>query len=201
LIQKIENSDGVVFATPNYALQVTAIMKNFFDRLAFVFHRPRFFHKTLMGIVTQGAYGGRNIVKYLESIGEWWGFSIAKGFYVTTISPRTTAEQAEITKQAVKAARRFYKSLTCKRSYSPSLFRFMIFRMVRSMYKAVPNEELKDYCYFRDKGWLESSFYYPASVGIIKKIFGRLIESMGRSLAIKRNNELYKAVQNSNQSD
>jgi multimeric flavodoxin WrbA len=190
LLQKIENSDGIIFATPNYALQVTAIMKNFVDRLAFVFHRPRYFHKTFMGIVTQGAYGGNEIVAYLENLAKFWGFNIAKGFHVTTVTPRTTTEQKVITKKTVEAARRFYKALMDKKSYSPSLFQFAIFRMIRSMYQAVPDEESKDYCYFRDQGWFTSDYYYPVSIGVIKKLLGKLIDGMGRKMAIRRNKEL-----------
>jgi multimeric flavodoxin WrbA len=43
MIEKMTASDGVVFATPNYSFQVSALMKIFLDRLGFVFHRPRFF--------------------------------------------------------------------------------------------------------------------------------------------------------------
>src|SRR5271157_3935589 len=39
LIEKMMSSDGVVFATPNYSFQVSALMKMFLDRLGFVFHR------------------------------------------------------------------------------------------------------------------------------------------------------------------
>ena len=52
-------SDAVVFASPNYSFQVSAIMKLFLDRLGFVFHRPRFHGKTSTSIVVQGIFGGR----------------------------------------------------------------------------------------------------------------------------------------------
>ncbi len=45
LLEKLEGSDGVIFATPSYAFQVSARMKNLLDRTAFIFHRPRFFGK------------------------------------------------------------------------------------------------------------------------------------------------------------
>jgi len=64
LIEKLERSDGVVFATPNYAFHVPARMKNLFDRTAFIFHRPRFFGKVCAAVVTQGMFGGGTIVKY-----------------------------------------------------------------------------------------------------------------------------------------
>jgi multimeric flavodoxin WrbA len=47
LIGKMMASDGVVFASPNYSFQVSAIMKAFLDRLGFLLHRPRFHGKTL----------------------------------------------------------------------------------------------------------------------------------------------------------
>ena len=59
LIEKMMMSDGVVFATPNYSYQVSAIMKMFFDRLGFVFHRPRFFGKTFTSIVARVSTAGR----------------------------------------------------------------------------------------------------------------------------------------------
>src|ERR1035441_9968533 len=37
LIEKMMASDAVVFASPNYSFQVSAIMKTFLDRLGFVF--------------------------------------------------------------------------------------------------------------------------------------------------------------------
>ena len=67
LIEKIINSDGVIFASPTYVFQVSGLMKIFLDRLAFCFHRPRFFGKTFTSIVTQGISGGDDIVKYFRS--------------------------------------------------------------------------------------------------------------------------------------
>ena len=61
LIEKMMASDGVVFASPNYSFQVSAIMKIFLDRLGFLFHRPRFHGKTSTSIVVQGIYRGRKI--------------------------------------------------------------------------------------------------------------------------------------------
>jgi multimeric flavodoxin WrbA len=58
LFAKIDTSDGVIFATPNYSFHVSGLLKVFLDRFGFIFHRPRFFGKTFTSIVTQGIYGG-----------------------------------------------------------------------------------------------------------------------------------------------
>lgn len=89
LIEKMLNSDGVIFASPNYAFHVSAFMKIFLDRLAFALHRPRFFGKTFTSIVAQGIYGGKDIVKYFNFIGNGLGFNVVKGCCITTLEPMT----------------------------------------------------------------------------------------------------------------
>ena len=64
LIEKINESDGVVFASPNYSFNVSGLMKIFLDRLGFLFHRPDFFGRTFTSIVVQGVYGGKKINEY-----------------------------------------------------------------------------------------------------------------------------------------
>ncbi|MHC1756507.1 MAG: flavodoxin family protein [Methanosarcina sp.] len=43
--QKIHSADGVIFATPVYGMNVSALMKDFIDRFSYIFHRPSFFDK------------------------------------------------------------------------------------------------------------------------------------------------------------
>lgn len=43
--QKMHSADGVIFATPVYGMNVSALMKLFIDRFSYIFHRPRFFDK------------------------------------------------------------------------------------------------------------------------------------------------------------
>ena len=43
LLEKMNNSDGVIFATPNYAFQVTALMKNFSGPAELCFTQTAFF--------------------------------------------------------------------------------------------------------------------------------------------------------------
>ena len=93
LIEKMIQSDGIIFATPTYTFQVSALMKLFLDRLAFYGHRPRFFGKTFTSIVAQGFYGGKDIVKYLNFVGNSLGFNVVKGSVITTLEPMTEKGQ------------------------------------------------------------------------------------------------------------
>jgi multimeric flavodoxin WrbA len=183
ILEKMENSDGVVFASPNYSFHVSALMKQFLDRLGFLFHRPRYFGKAFTGIVAQGVYGGSKIVKYFNFIGRALGFSVVKGICVTNLEP--LSEKARIkNEQAIeKLSRRFYRQLMKKELSSPSLFDLFIFRMARTSMKLKQDDSFRDYNYYREKGWFQSDFYYPVSLSPVKKVMGNLFDRMAGKAA------------------
>lgn len=183
LIEKISQSDGVIFASPNYAFHVSAQMKNLFDRLAFLFHRPRFWGKACTEIVTQGIFGGNKIVKYLNSMGENLGFHTSCGCVLQTMVPTTEAMQIKNDRKIKKAAATFYKALMSG-APSPSFFRLMMFRMTRTMIGKMQSKGYRDYRYFKELGWLESDYYYPVSLGLFKKAIGCFFDFLGRRVII-----------------
>src|SRR5512136_998426 len=111
LLEKLMASDGVVFASPNYSFQVSAIMKIFLDRLGYLFHRPRFFGKTFTSIVAQGIYGGNKIVSYLDFVGNALGFNTVKGSCLKAFQPMTVKEKQKIDTALAKQSKRFHDRL------------------------------------------------------------------------------------------
>ena len=185
LNEKMMVSDGVVFASPNYSFQVSAIMKMFLDRLGFVFHRPRFFGKAFTSIVVQGIYGGSKIVKYLDFVGNGLGFNVVRGSCVTALEPMTEKEQRKIDSILAAQSRRFHDRLSQPPYPIPSLFKLMLFRMSRTSIRLMLNETYRDYTYYRDKGWFESDYFYPARLNVFKKAAGSLFDYT-RSRSAKR---------------
>lgn len=183
LIEKIGRSDGVIFTSPNYAFHVSARMKNLFDRLAFIFHRPRFWGKACTAIVTQGIFGGAKTVKYLSSMGGNLGFQASHGCVLQTLEPSTEAMHRKNDRKIREAAAAFYKALM-RGTPSPSLFRLMMFRITRTMIRKMQSEEYRDYCHFKEIGWFESDYYYPTSLGFFQKTMGRLFDFIGRRMAL-----------------
>jgi multimeric flavodoxin WrbA len=176
LIEKMMTSDGVVFATPNYSFQVSAIMKKFLDRLGFVFHRPCFFGKVFTYIVVEGIYGGKKIVEYLDFIGNRLGFNVVKGSCLTSLEPITDEVQRKNDGILAAQSRRFYNRLLQQPYPVPSLFKLMIFRMSRTSISLMLDDTYRDYTYYRDKGWFESDYFYPVRFNVFKKIAGSLFD-------------------------
>lgn len=186
LIEKIIHSDGVIFASPNYSFQVSALMKLFLDRLGFLFHRPRFFGKAFTSIVAQGIYGGNAIVKYFNFIGGTLGFTVVKGCCINSLEPMTEKGRNKIDKIIDRQSKRFYSKLIKKEYPTPSFLKLMIFRMSRSSLKIMLNENYRDYTYYKGTGWFESDYYYPVKLGPLKKLTGKLFDLIGTKMA--RNN-------------
>jgi len=186
LIEKITTSDGVIFASPNYSFHVSAIMKIFLDRLGFIFHRPRYFGKVFTSIVAQGIYGGKNIVKYFNFIGDGLGFNVVKGSCITTLEPLTKKNQEKNEKLIDKHSKRFYSKLLKNKYPTPSLLKLVLFRFSRSRIKSMLDEEYKDYRYYKEKGWLESDYYYPVKLHLIKILIGRFFDWMGTKKSIDK---------------
>jgi len=156
LIKKISDSDGVVFASPNYSFQVSAIMKIFLDRLGFMFHRPRYFGKAFTGIVAQGIYGGGEIVKYLDFAGTGMGFNTVKGCCIVSREPVPEKTGMANDRKLDRLARKFHSRLVRNACPAPSLLWLMIFRMSRTSIGRLLAENWRDFSYFREKGWFES---------------------------------------------
>jgi multimeric flavodoxin WrbA len=186
LIEKMMASDGVVFASPNYSFQVSAIMKIFLDRLGFIFHRPRFFGKSFTSIVTQGIYRGDKIVSYLDFVGKGLGFNTVKGSCFTAFEPMTEKEQHKLDLTLARQSRRFYESLLKPAYPAPSLFMLMGFRMSRTSMRLELDERSYDYRYYKDKGWFESDYFYPVRLGPLKQAAGNLLDSIQTRRTKKR---------------
>ena len=176
LIEKIMNSDGVIFATPNYSFQVSAWMKIFLDRLGFIFHRPQFFGKTFTSLVNQGIYGGGRIVKYLNFIGSGLGFNVVKGCCILTIVPVTEKRRKINDKIIDKQSKIFYSRLIKGKFPTPSLIKLFLFRMAKASMNVMLDENNRDYVFYKKNGWFDSDYYYPVKIHPLKRLAAKLFE-------------------------
>jgi multimeric flavodoxin WrbA len=178
LVEKMKNSDGVIFASPNYSFQVSALMKIFLDRLAFNFHRPCFFGKTFTSVVVQGIGKGKAIVKYLDFVGKGLGFNVVKGCCIKTLEPMTEKAQKDFDRIISRQSKKFYAQLVKNEYPSPSLWWLMVFRMGRTSMKKMLDENWRDYSYYSDKGWFESDYFYPVKLNPMKKLTGKIFDKL-----------------------
>jgi multimeric flavodoxin WrbA len=186
LIDKITNSDGVVFASPNYSFNVSGLMKVFLDRLGFLFHRPDFFGKTCTSIVVQGFYGGKKINEYLDFAAKGLGFDVVKGCCLNSLEPMTESDQKKFEKVIYKQSKKFYSSLMKKEYPVPSLFQLMVFRMSRTSIRLVLDETWRDFQYYRKKGWFKTDYYFPIQLNPFKKVAANFFDFLFKRMYEKK---------------
>ena len=182
-------ADAIVTICPNYALHVPAILKNVYDRLAFVFHRPRLFGKFSLGIVVQGVYGGRKIVKYMDELMSFWGCNKVKGAVISGgLYPNSKLPTAVITKneQAIEAAAdRLIQAVQQAKIKQPSFFRLALFRMTRSSLRYNPETLAADKKYYSDHGWFESRYFTDVKLDPIRLLFGAGVDRIMKRMVMK----------------
>jgi multimeric flavodoxin WrbA len=191
LIEKIRNSDGIIFASPNYSFNLSGLMKVFLDRFNPFFHRPEFFGKAFTSIVAQGVYGGEKINKYFSFIGNALGFNVVNGCIVTTLEPVTERIQKKNDRIIERQSKKFYTTLIRKEYPSPTFLKLMIFRMARTSIKLILDESWRDYAFYKNKGWFRSDYYYPIQLNPVKKLTGKFFDFLffriyGKGITVKQ---------------
>ncbi len=175
IYDRMMSADGVIFATPIYSLQVTSLLKNLLDRMAYIFHRPCFFGKTSMAIVSQGVIGGDKVVDYLNELAAYWGFNVSPGLALTIPWEKPLLSEERQKGAAIKkAAANFHGQLHDSRLPIPTLKQAVFFRAVQAVHKVGGGLET-DRDYYEAHGWLTSKYYYDVQLNPAKSLIGSIV--------------------------
>jgi multimeric flavodoxin WrbA len=178
IAQKMRDADGVIFASPVYAMSVTSLMKNFIDRFSYTFHRPRFFEKKALLLTTTGALGHKDVLKYLDTVARVWGFEIAGSVGIVTPIPVPRHRIGENRQAITRAARDFASALSRRTRQGPGLYDVIVFHAQRAAFSQLEKASPADYRYWKEKGWLDHgvNYFMPVPVNPVYHAIGTVIE-------------------------
>lgn len=116
LVQKMQQADGVIFVSPVYTDNVSGLMKNLMDRLAYTAHRPAFLGKPAMLVATASGET-RDTLRALSWF-RYTGFEIVSKLGVPMWpSPRRDWQRgASFDRKFEKAVKRFENALSRPRT-------------------------------------------------------------------------------------
>ncbi len=176
--QKLLAADGVIFASPVYAMDMTALMKNLLDRFAYTMHRPRFF-KQYTFIVSVSAGSGLKETISRISVLKYCGFNIVGSLAIGTFDFQLVSQETKdkIQKKVSAAADKFYQTIHKNRKYSPSFENLIAFHAQKTAYTMLKDHLPCDYAYFKERGWLDKKarYYFAARINPVKEWAVRLI--------------------------
>ncbi|HEY5562844.1 MAG TPA: flavodoxin family protein [Clostridiaceae bacterium] len=178
IVQKIEASDGVILASPNYVANVSGLMKNYIDRFAYTCHRPRYFDQKFMLVITSGSYMGvKNAMKALSVM-------VSGGKIISRLSvfnsPDMNDNKKKIQEDKIKkSAEEFAKLLSEKKGSKPP-FSYLIWFSVFKASSVINQKDLPaDYQYYRDKDYFidcKLNTIQKASIKIFTNFFRFMIK-------------------------
>ena len=189
VLEKMMWADGIIFVVPNYSLGVPALLKNLFDRLAYLFHRPRLFHKVILPVIVQGVIGGKKIADYINKVMGYWGMNPVKGVVVTGgvyLNKEKSSQLIQKDKHTIGVGlKRFSQEINRTKVKSPSNLSLIVFRMARTSIKYGEDALPPDKAYYQKLGWFESNYYYDVKLNPFRKIVGICIDKIAKRMVMK----------------
>lgn len=177
--EKLTNADGIIFATPVYAYQVPATLKRIIDRMSFLFHRQELVGVPALVVVTSDGGGHKQVSNYMKMTAVGWGCNLIGS--INIISPMYFQNKKDdsawgynesyhnkMSLSIEKLADRFKETIESGILKTPSFYEIFMFNCLRS--KTFTSQV--DYDFWKDKGWLSSSYFYDTNLNPFKKIFG-----------------------------
>ena len=185
LVQKLQEADGVIFASPAYTGNVPALVKNLMDRMAYTAHRPAFLGKPAMLVATASSITADT----LKALGwfRYTGFEIVSKLGIPVWpSPRTQWTGEEGTnRQIKKAAARFERALAHPPA-SLSLENVLQFYLMKTTAMTDPKFFAADYEYHQELPMPAS--WWKKSLGQV--VYWVVMKWMGNHIAPVRKDKI-----------
>ncbi|MBD3178710.1 MAG: hypothetical protein GF417_03410, partial [Candidatus Latescibacteria bacterium] len=176
---KLDESDAVIFATPVYSMQISYLLKIFVDRMAYTFHRPRYFGKYAVGLAVTGAVGLKETLDYISMFSEAWGFEYLGGLrYVDPPGGTGIPRFAGKKDRCRELAGELYMRMKTKPQRKLKLKDHMAFHIMRTVYGRMEKYSPTDYAYWKSRGWLEPGaryFFENAGTGFFRGLYARIV--------------------------
>ncbi len=161
IVAKITQCDGLIITTPTYSLQVPGVLKCWLDHMAYHFHRPNFFNKKALVVVTTAGGGAKSTGQYVKDVLGCWGINHIRVLPLRCFSFNYSPKEKDL-EQISLVANTFYEDVSSNILYPPSLKRLFMFNLWRSMAASGEEDQTADYLYWLNMNLLDKP--YPPDI-------------------------------------
>lgn len=183
IIEKAENADGIIFASTTYNMRETALLKNLFDHLCFMLHRPHFFESKALIITTTGGVGGHAAAKSIKDTLKGIGFNKCYLFSKASFSWNAYEPNSKTLAELKKTVTKFYKDIKSKKLHAPNVSVMIPYNLFRGMSLAYVPEteyETKDGIYWTEECRKDLVYAPEIKVPFYKKVIGHFFYGIGK---------------------
>ncbi len=153
--KRMIESNGIIFGAPSYVIDVPAQTKVFFDRSAFICHRPQLIGKLCIAVSPSAGSGENRVADYINGVLATMGVTpigelatIAYGNHIFPEEEKVKTKAKELAEELVNSIREELRTHKISKSYKPRPEIKQIMRVAGRYLKA-------DYEFWKEKGWLK----------------------------------------------
>jgi len=171
LKDRILAADALVIGSPVYVEDVSGLVKNLIDRLAFFTHRPALYGKCVWLLTTSGSRSTKRSLRTMTMALTTWGAKVLGGNTLFLGALTRKEEVAEKYGETLgRAANGLLHALRTRSAEKPTLFSLVAFRVQRNAWQKLAADSL-DHRYWQGKGWLEKGcgYYMPYRTGALMR--------------------------------
>ena len=170
ILKKMEEADGVIFATPTHTRHISALMKKFVDKFGYIAHRPYFFDKYALFIATCKGFGADMANEYMSSNIGQYGYNVVStlDLYISTKSETETQYNTEQTFQAFE---KLISEIRKGERYKPKFGDLVYFHIFKAISELNKKEGITDYEYYKNK----TDYYYDLKIPFYKNRFAQWV--------------------------
>jgi NAD(P)H-dependent FMN reductase len=177
--KKIDKADGVIFASPVYSMHISYLLKSLIDRMAYTFHRPKYFGKYAVSIAVAGNIGLKETLEYLKMVETSWGFENIGDLGYIAAPKNTPIKINATTKNNVEdLINQFYGAIKEKKPRKLTLNDHITFRLMQTVYSRMEEMSPYDYQYWKEKGWFDKNikfFFTNVKRNFLKDTIARIL--------------------------
>ena len=169
IIEKIRQCDGIIITSPVYAMNVTGLLKNFLDHTAYLYHRPEFFTKKALVIVSTAGAGHKKVAGYIDETLRHWGVN-----RVYKIAMVWRGKESLDRDKINRTAEDFERDVESGKLHSPKFKDIVFFDLWKAM--AVSQNPIdKDKEYWEKTGLVKNDFSAEVKLNPFKKLLSKLM--------------------------
>ncbi|MBN1815297.1 MAG: flavodoxin family protein [Anaerolineae bacterium] len=172
---KMDAADGLLLASPVYVDDVSGLLKNWMDRLAYLCHRPAMGGKCAYPLATVGGSSTSHALRTMNAALLTWGYHLVGRTGLKMGALASAEELLRCQPAADKTADRLFHAIAQQQALNPAFISLMAFKIQQLAWQREPPGSY-DHTWWQGQGWLEPActFYFPSHSSRIKVALARL---------------------------
>jgi len=177
IIDMMIKADGFIFITPIYNMNISGLLKTFFDRTTYLLHKPVFYKKHSYVICSTDMGGAGHIKFYLKYMMNAYCIDNAGSTGVLSNKIRFDDNYINaLSNRFDKEAKKFKIALAKEAEYNPKFTQLVRFNLWRI--KGLKSETVYpgDYNYWSRDDLINAEYFYPVKIRGFKRVLIKVIK-------------------------